>query len=231
MLQETPDELLCRQSAALENTGAVIAGAESNMVAIKVFEAAVGDSNAEKIARDVVEDVLGDAIQQLGFVESVADLGAEDNGQGVAEGYSFRDAPSRARRVIQHGDVIWSCVRPNRRSHALIWQPSPDLIVSTGFAVITPKTLPTSFVYQATTTDVFVGLLENQARGAAYPAVVAGDLERAAILVPAKLLVDAFNDFSEPLLDQTNNLHAQNWKLRAARDLLLSRLMSGEIAV
>jgi type I restriction enzyme S subunit len=61
--------------------------------------------------------------------------------------------------------------------------------------------------------------------------VVAGDLERAAILVPAKLLVDAFNDFAEPLLDQTNNLHAQNWKPRAARDLLLSRLMSGEIAV
>jgi type I restriction enzyme, S subunit len=145
--------------------------------------------------------------------------------------YAFRDAPSRARRVVQHGDVIWSCVRPNRRSHAVIWQPSPNLIVSTGFAVITPKTLPTTFVYQATTTDVFVGLLENQARGAAYPAVVAGDFERAAILVPAKLLVDAFNDFAEPLLDQTNNLYAQNQKLRAARDLLLPRLMSGEIAV
>ena len=145
--------------------------------------------------------------------------------------YGFRDAPSRARRVVQHGDIIWSCVRPNRRSHAVIWQPSPNLIVSTGFAVITPKALPTSFMYQATTTDAFVGLLENLARGAAYPAVVAGDFERAAILVPSKVLVDTFNDFAEPLLDQTNNLHAQNRRLVPARDLLLARLISGEIAV
>ena len=50
--------------------------------------------------------------------------------------YEFRDAPSRARRVVMHGDVIWSCVRPNRRSHAVIWQPSSNLIASTGFAVM-----------------------------------------------------------------------------------------------
>jgi hypothetical protein len=30
---------------------------------------------------------------------------------------------------------------------------------------------------------------------------------------------------------QTNNMHAQNQQLRAARDLLLPRLMRGEIAV
>ena len=30
--------------------------------------------------------------------------------------FAFRDAPSRARRVVEHGDIIWSCVRPNRRS-------------------------------------------------------------------------------------------------------------------
>jgi type I restriction enzyme S subunit len=40
--------------------------------------------------------------------------------------YDFREAPSRARRVVQHGDIIWSCVRPNRRSYAVIWQPAPE---------------------------------------------------------------------------------------------------------
>jgi type I restriction enzyme, S subunit len=141
----------------------------------------------------------------------------------------FRDAPSRARRVVRHGDIIWSCVRPNRRSHAVIWQPPRNMIVSTGFAVVTPTTLPTSIIYQAITTDAFVGYLENHARGAAYPAVVAGDFERAEILVPAEPLVEAFNDFAEPLLNQTSNLRVQNQKLRGARDLLLPRLMSGEI--
>lgn len=144
--------------------------------------------------------------------------------------YDFRDAPSRARRVVRHGDIIWSCVRPNRRSHAVIWQPESNLIVSTGFAVITPISLPTSFLYQATTTDAFVGYLDNHARGAAYPAVLAKDFERAGILMPTKALVDSFNDFAEPLLAQAQNLRVQNHRLRSARDLLLPRLMNGEIS-
>ncbi|HOW61684.1 MAG TPA: restriction endonuclease subunit S [Candidatus Contendobacter sp.] len=145
--------------------------------------------------------------------------------------YNFRNAPSRARRIVRHGDIIWSCVRPNRRSHAVIWQPLSNLIASTGFAVITPTELPTSYLYQATTTDTFVGYLENHARGAAYPAVVAGDFERAEIFVPSRILVASFDELAQPLLAQIHNLRQQNQRLRAARDLLLPRLMSGEIAV
>jgi type I restriction enzyme S subunit len=39
--------------------------------------------------------------------------------------YAFTNAPGRARRVIQHGDVLWSCVRPNRRSYAQVMHPQP----------------------------------------------------------------------------------------------------------
>ena len=145
--------------------------------------------------------------------------------------HDFWEAPSRARRVVQHGDIIWSRVRPNRRSHAVIWQPPSNLIASTGFAVITPEIMPTSFLYQTITTDAFVGYLENHARGAAYPAVVAGDFERAEILVPRATLVDAFNEEVEPMLSHMHTLRVQNQKLRAAQDLLLPRLMGGEIAV
>ena len=145
--------------------------------------------------------------------------------------YSFRDAPSRARRIVRHGDIIWSCVRPNRRSHAVIWSPADNLIVSTGFAVITPTAAPTTFIYFATTTDAFVGYLENHARGAAYPAVVAADFERADILVPPESLLGTFNELVEPTFSQIHNLQQQSQKLKFARDLLLPRLMSGEIAV
>ena len=143
----------------------------------------------------------------------------------------FRDAPSRARRIVQHGDIIWSCVRPNRRSHAVIWNPPENLIVSTGFAVLTPKAAQTSFIYYASSTDAFVGYLENHAKGAAYPAVVAGDFERARIVMPPSRLLQAFDETVEPIFSQIHNLHRQNQKLRAARDLLLPRLMSGEIEV
>jgi len=113
----------------------------------------------------------------------------------------------------------------------VIWQPSTNLIVSTGFAVISPTALPTSFLYFATTTDDFVGYLANNARGVAYPAVVARDFEEAQLLIPPISLVETFNSFTEPPLAQIHNLRLQNRKLKAARDLLLPKLMSGEIAV
>jgi type I restriction enzyme S subunit len=185
-----------------------------------------------KTIADVAEvnrESLGSSFE--GEIEYI-DIASVTPGQiNETTAYDFRDAPSRARRVVRHGDIIWSCVRPNRRSHAVIWQPPTNLIVSTGFAVLTPYTVPTAFLYFATTTDAFVGYLENHARGVAYPAVIAGDFERAELLVPSRALLAALNDFVEPTLSQIHNLRAQNQKLRAARDLLLPRLMNGEIAV
>jgi type I restriction enzyme S subunit len=51
------------------------------------------------------------------------------------------------------------------------------------------------------------------------------------ILVPSPALVTAFDDFAGALLWQTHNLQQQNQKLRQTRDLLLPRLMNGELAV
>ena len=51
------------------------------------------------------------------------------------------------------------------------------------------------------------------------------------ILKPATPLLREFHEFCSPLFEQLEVLQLQNQKLRAARDLLLPRLMSGEIAV
>lgn len=160
------------------------------------------------------------------------DISSVSPGQiGETTEYVFREAPSRARRVVTHGDTIWSCVRPNRRSYALIWDPPANLVVSTGFAVITPTTLPAVFLYCAITTDSFVGYLENRARGAAYPAVVAGDFGDADVLVPPPSLLRVFDEHVSPIFAQIHNLRSQNEKLQQARNLLLPRLMNGNIAV
>jgi type I restriction enzyme, S subunit len=64
------------------------------------------------------------------------DISAASTGNiGEPTPMSFADAPGRARRMVQHGDVIWSAVRPNRRVYGLVLNPPENLIVSTGFAV------------------------------------------------------------------------------------------------
>jgi type I restriction enzyme, S subunit len=51
------------------------------------------------------------------------------------------------------------------------------------------------------------------------------------VLVPPCSLLDLFSEFVEPVFHQIKILNVQNQKLRAARDLLLPKLMSGEMAV
>ena len=143
----------------------------------------------------------------------------------------FTNAPGRARRKVQHGDVIWSCVRPNRRSYALLWQPHADILVSTGFAVLTAGDVPFSYLYFATTSDEFVAYLTNRATGAAYPAVKARDFEEAPLLCPTPELLQNFHEACMPVLELRSNLMDQNANLTESRDALLPKLMSGEIQV
>lgn len=145
--------------------------------------------------------------------------------------YIFSEAPGRARRVVQHGDVIWSCVRPNRRSYALVLQPEPSLIASTGFAVLTAKAVPYSYLYFSVTTDDFVSFLSNHATGAAYPAVSASTFEAAPFLAPKEEVLNQFHSVTAPMLDLSETLKRKNANLRTTRDLLLPKLISGELDV
>ena len=52
-----------------------------------------------------------------------------------------------------------------------------------------------------------------------------------AITIPSTLLMEEFDTLVEPISEQATNLTSQNQKLRTARDLLLPKLMSGEIEV
>lgn len=183
--------------------------------------ASVADVNARSIgARDRPDSVL------------YIDISTVSTGLiGEVTPYAFADAPGRARRRVVHGDVLWSCVRPNRRSYALIWEPDERLVASTGFAVLSATGVPFSYLYFTTTTDAFVGHLEQNATGAAYPAVTAKTFEDAEILVPDGDTLAAFDHSVLPQLEQTEFLKQQNRALAQARDLLLPKLMSGQLDV
>jgi type I restriction enzyme S subunit len=143
----------------------------------------------------------------------------------------WSDAPSRARRGVLPGDTIWSTVRPGRRSYALILADDPEIVVSTGFAVLTPFKVGPAFLYEITKRDDFVQYLENVAEGSAYPAVRADRFERATVplLSPARLR--KFEEFAMPLRRRVNGAQTESRILAELRDTLLPKLMSGEIRV
>ena len=160
------------------------------------------------------------------------DISSVTEGQlgDVAE-YALDEAPSRARRLVRHGDTIWSCVRPNRRSFLFIHRPVENLVVSTGFAVLTPKAVPPTFLYAWTTTAEFVDYLTANADGSAYPAVRADHFSQAAVLRPGDYVLQRFEKIVSPLRDRIAANEDESQTLSALRDALLPKLLSGEIRV
>ena len=145
--------------------------------------------------------------------------------------YEIKDAPSRARRLVKHGDTIWSTVRPNRKSYLFICNPSDNLVVSTGFAVLTPKNIPPSFLYFFTTTEKFVNYLVSNAEGSAYPAVSADRFAEIDFEIPHERKLVEFENIVSPVLTKISKNELESQTLTELRDWLLPMLMNGQVQV
>lgn len=96
--------------------------------------------------------------------------------------------PSRARRKIKAGDIVFSTVRPNQRHYGIIFNPAPNMVCSTGFAVIRSKMkkIPNELLYLAITADSFVESMHQLAeqRASTFPAIKPLDLDECLISAP-----------------------------------------------
>ena len=66
-------------------------------------------------------------------------------------------------------------------------------------------------------------------RGAAQPFISQGDAIKIRIICPKDKLLDAFTKFAGDQLELISELETKNLNLRHTRDLLLPKLISGEI--
>ncbi len=144
---------------------------------------------------------------------------------------SYADAPSRAKRIVSDGDIVWSTVRPNRKSRFLAFGMGENTIASTGFAVLTPNRLPYSYIYPYSCTEEFVGYLVSRATGSSYPAVTGKIFEEAKVLLPPDEIVNAYDELCQPFFVQYSLNSIENQTLTALRDTLLPKLISGEVRV
>lgn len=180
---------------------------------------------AEINGRNIGENYPYDKINYI-------DIGSVRNGRILEKAnYNLEEAPGRAKRIVQDGDVIWGMVRPNLRAYAMVLNPDKNDVFSTGFAVLTSKKVPFSFLYCNVTTEEFVGYLVNCTNGAAYPAVKPIHFEEYNVSIPQNNLLNKFHNITEPYFRKIYYLNKQISSLREARDRLLPKLMSGEIEV
>lgn len=113
------------------------------------------------------------------------DIGNVDSDGNVAlsEAMCFRDAPSRARRIVKEGDTIISTVRTYLKAITTVNFPVEDVIVSTGFAVCTPNSnVYPNYLAYSFRTDCFIDEVCKKSTGVSYPAITSSALS--AIEVP-----------------------------------------------
>lgn len=123
-----------------------------------------------------------------GFKFRYLDIGSVGTGRLTREPEQLRfgEAPSRARRVLRQGDTIVSMVRTYLKAVYYVSEDSPDLVASTGFAVLTPgqEVFPEylGFLLQS---EPFTERVSAHSVGMAYPAIAETKLGSFRIAMPA----------------------------------------------
>jgi type I restriction enzyme S subunit len=110
-----------------------------------------------------------------------------DETQGVTKTQTviFRDAPSRARRVVRAGDIIISTVRTYLKAITKIDDTLAAAVASTGFAVLRPyPEVNASFLAFAMMAPHFLDRVVAHSVGISYPAINAADLMGLSLPLP-----------------------------------------------
>ena len=118
------------------------------------------------------------------------DVASIDNKAGKlspkTEILSAKEAPSRARKIVKVGSVIYSTVRPYLLNTAIIENPiSPEPIASTAFAILHPYSYVSSqYLHLYLRSQSFTDYVSEKMIGMAYPAINDSQFSNGVIALP-----------------------------------------------
>lgn len=138
--------------------------------------------------------------------------------------FKLSESPSRAKRLVENEDIIFSTVRPNQLHYGFVENPIENLVVSTGFVTITvnkelifPKYLYYNII-QSNTIEYLHSIAE--ASTSTYPSLKPSDIEALEIHLPPLPEQKAIASVLSSLDDKIDLLHQQNQTLEALAETL-----------
>lgn len=164
------------------------------------------------------------------------DIGSVDPQNGIAhyEKITFDKAPSRARRIVKRNDIIISTVRTYLRAITMI-DDDADVVVSTGFAIITPLGIDSKYLEYCFKSDWFCDEVMRKSIGIAYPAINASVLMNISIPVPDHdtqfAVAKHLNKECTRIGNSIDNKRKQIEELIALKNQLISDVVTGKIDV
>ncbi|WP_438313229.1 restriction endonuclease subunit S [Sporosarcina sp. FA9] len=147
--------------------------------------------------------------------------------------YTGKDKiPSRAKRIVKENDIVYSTVRPNQHHYGIIKEPKENMLVSTGFVVLTSKTsYSNDLVYIWLTQNEITQKLQSLAEQSTstYPSIKPIDILSIKLLIPLERELIQLSSIVAKKSDLSWKTQQQNQALIQLRDTLLPKLLSGEI--
>ncbi|MFY7331786.1 restriction endonuclease subunit S [Enterobacter cloacae complex sp. IR5384] len=143
------------------------------------------------------------------------------------------EAPSRAKRLVNEFDIIISTVRPDQCHYGICIDPPSNLVVSTGFCVISGKSISPFFIYYLLTSEDMTEYLHSVAEGSTstYPSLKPEDIGNVLFLYPGEEKLKNFHKLVGSYWNKIHNNYKKIQTLETLRDTLLPKLMSGEVRV
>jgi len=111
----------------------------------------------------------------------------------------------------------------------IIMAQRPMAMSQTSYALIGKNNVTQLFLYVALQQSL--QQYKQRASGAVFDAIIVDTYKIIPFIIPSKTLIKEYEAFATPIFTQMENLLLSNRNLRQARNLLIPRLMSGEIAV
>jgi len=153
---------------------------------------------------------------------------------GYGEEVDYENRPSRANIAPRINTVYFAKMKDtdkvlyfNRGNSFLL----EKILLSTGMVGFTTDKKYLGFLFGLLKSYEFVQYKNNFATGATQVSLNNASLRKIKVLLPKLNLVELYSEIVNPLLEKCSLLRNQNQKLAQARDLLLPRLMNGEIEV
>ena len=141
-------------------------------------------------------------------------------------------AETLSRHRMMVGDTVYGR-RGDIGRRAFISNRQTGWLCGTGCLRIRPDTthIHPRFLFDTLGAPETAGTIANRAKGATMPNLNSTILKSVPILVAPRILQNHYADQVESMYAISETLSEQNQKLKVARDLLLPRLMSGEITL
>ena len=168
--------------------------------------------------------------------ETIEYLDTGSLNEGKIEGFQslcLEEAPSRAKRLVRHNDILISTVRPDQKHYGIIKNPIENLVVSTGFCVLTCTRIDPYFIYLLLTSSEMTEYLHTIAEGSTstYPSLKPSDIGAITFQRPPEDKLKEFAKIANNVWGKIENNYFQMRTLEKMRDTLLPKLMSGEVRV